>query len=246
MVQIEFKGSCRESGLVPARHLENMKKLRVATPLPTAYPQRLPLRLLATPRAPKMGRADASTSIAGARIRMLREAAHISGGSLAKSSGLSRSMLSRIERGLVRTPVETLERLAKGVGASLSHLFAEPPSRRALCHVPVGKGLRIQDFREQTCRLDKELLGYLSIGRLSIEPYLLRLPPAARECAPSESKGLKLLYLLAGNAICKCGAKSVDLRAGDTLLFDARIAHDIESVEDSSATCLCVVFSPRS
>lgn len=60
----------------------------------------------------------------GARIRRLRGAATLD--ALAAASGVSRAMLSRIERGESSATAQLLNRLAGGLGVTLSALFAEP------------------------------------------------------------------------------------------------------------------------
>jgi transcriptional regulator with XRE-family HTH domain len=51
-------------------------------------------------------------------------------------------MLSRIERGLVCPSVETLDRIADGLGVPGSRFFGDQPSRTDFSHVPAGKGMQ--------------------------------------------------------------------------------------------------------
>jgi len=60
----------------------------------------------------------------GARIRALRGPATLD--ALARASGVSRAMLSRIERGESSATAQLLNRLAGGLGVTLSEIFAEP------------------------------------------------------------------------------------------------------------------------
>lgn len=72
-----------------------------------------------------------------ARVRALRAQAGLSLEALAEASGVSRSMISLVERGESSPTAVVLERLATGLGVSLATLFetpAAPPhpvSRRA-------------------------------------------------------------------------------------------------------------------
>ncbi|MBW8720090.1 MAG: helix-turn-helix transcriptional regulator, partial [Variovorax paradoxus] len=79
----------------------------------------------------------------GAQVRALRMAAEVSGGALAKTSGISASMLSRIERGLVSPSVETLEHLANGLGVPTSRFFGDQARRTDFCHVRAGHGVLV-------------------------------------------------------------------------------------------------------
>jgi transcriptional regulator with XRE-family HTH domain len=62
-------------------------------------------------------------------MHRLRVAAGVSAVELTKRSGVSRSMLSRIENGQVSPCVETLDRLANALDIPLSPRAREPPRR---------------------------------------------------------------------------------------------------------------------
>jgi transcriptional regulator with XRE-family HTH domain len=65
------------------------------------------------------------------QARQLRAARRLSLGALAQKSGVSRSMLSLIERGEASPTAVVLERLATGLGVPLARLFDAPRARRA-------------------------------------------------------------------------------------------------------------------
>ena len=70
---------------------------------------------------------------------------------LTQRSGVSRSMLSRIENGQVSPSIESLHRLADAPDIPISRLFAEQRCRTDFSHVPSGKGLRV-DRASARCR----------------------------------------------------------------------------------------------
>ncbi|MEP6722083.1 MAG: XRE family transcriptional regulator [Variovorax sp.] len=180
----------------------------------------------------------------GTQVRALRMAAGASGGELALSSGISRSMLSRIERGLVSPSVETLDRIASGLDVPLSRFFSDQPSRTDFCHVPAGRGIlvdrigAVRDYRY-------ELLGHLLSGNLFVEPYLVTLLPDARPYMTFQHPGLKFIYLLSGEVTYRYGAKVVQLATGDSLLFDATALHGIQAIGTQPVSYLSVVFTLR-
>ena len=61
----------------------------------------------------------------GATIKCLRLSKNISQESLALSAEVDRSYLGRVERGDNNAAVLTLHRIARGLGISLTELFAE-------------------------------------------------------------------------------------------------------------------------
>ena len=167
-----------------------------------------------------------------------------SAGQLALASDISASMLSRIERGLVSPSVETLERLAQGLHVPVSRFFGDQARRTDFCHVRARQGVvvdrigAVSDYRY-------ELLGHLLSGNLFVEPYLVTLLPGADPYVTFQHPGLKFLYLLSGEVNYRYGTKVVQLKAGDSLLFDAKALHGVESMEVEPVSYLSIVFTLR-
>lgn len=180
----------------------------------------------------------------GTQVRALRMAAEVSGGALAKISGISASMLSRIERGLVSPSVETLERLAQGLHVPVSRFFGDQARRTDFCHVRAGQGV-VVDRVGAVADYRYELLGHLLSGNLFVEPYLVTLLPGADPYVTFQHPGLKFLYFLSGEITYRYGAKSVAVGAGDSLLFEATALHGIEAIQSGPVSYLSVVFTLR-
>jgi transcriptional regulator with XRE-family HTH domain len=223
-----------------------VKKRPVASPFPTARKFRVP-EALSRPRGdvtpPRAPRSEAARQL-GEQVRALRIASGVSGGALARSSGVSRSMLSRIERGLVSPSVETLERLARGLDAPLSRLFSDQAQRRDLSFVPAGGGIMI-DRTGVVAGYRYELLGHLLSGNFFVEPYLVRLTPEAQPYTSFQHPGIKFLYLVSGRIRYRYGGKAMALQSGDSLLFDATALHGVEGIEEAPVSYLSVVFTMR-
>lgn len=219
---------------------------QAASPLPTSRPLRLPASVLRRPRTspvPQPPRSRSASRI-GNQVRALRVAAGASGGVLAQSSGISASMLSRIERGLVSPSVETLERIAQGLGVPVSRFFGDQPSRTDFSHVRAGKGILV-DRIGAVAGYRYELLGHQLSGNLFVEPYLVTLLPEAQPYVTFQHPGVKFLYLLTGRVSYRYGNKVVSLGAGDSLLFDATALHGIEAIDEVPVAYLSVVFTLR-
>ncbi|HPB76743.1 MAG TPA: helix-turn-helix transcriptional regulator [Chromatiaceae bacterium] len=67
---------------------------------------------------------ESSISI-GQRLVKARKAARLTQGELGARSGLSQRLVSNIECGHIKGSIETLTRLAKVLGVSVSHLAGE-------------------------------------------------------------------------------------------------------------------------
>lgn len=221
-----------------------MKTRPVPSPLPTARPLRLPPSLyLPTPKATPI--CSEAAALLGAQINRLRQAAGISCQQLTRRSGVSRSMISRIENGQIAPSLRTLHRLADGLGVPVSRFFAEQPCRTDFSHVPSGKGLRV-DRLGTVADYRYELLGHVLSGNLFVEPYLVMLEADAQPHVTFQHPGLKFLHLLSGDVTYRYGPRRVKLRVGDSLLFDASALHGIEDLGTKPVSYLSVVFTLRS
>ncbi|MDM0036715.1 XRE family transcriptional regulator [Variovorax sp. J22P271] len=182
--------------------------------------------------------------IVGTQVKRLRQVAGVTCVDLSKRSGVSRSMLSRIENGMVSPSVETLHRLADALDVPMSRLFAEHRYRNDFSHVPSGQGLRVERLGA-VANYRYELLGHVLSGNLFVEPYLVVLEADAQPHAAFQHSGLKFLYLLSGEVTYRYGPRRVKLRVGDSLLFDATTLHGIEELGTQPVSYLSVVFTFR-
>ena len=73
----------------------------------------------------------------------------------------------------------------------------------------------------------------------------MTLLPEAGPYVTFQHPGLKFLHFLSGAATYRYGAKSVEVGAGDTLLFDATALHGIEAIHSGPVSYLSVVFTLR-
>jgi len=214
-----------------------------ASPFPTAEKLRLPASL-SRPRARVAPAKSEPLSRLGEQIKALRIAAGKTGGELAAQCGVSSSLLSRVERGLVSPSVETLERLAQGLHVPTSRFFSDQARRTDFCHVHAGRG-PVVDRIGAVADYRYELLGHLLSGNLFVEPYLVTLLPDADPYVTFQHPGLKFLYFLSGEVTYRYGAKTVAVKAGDSLLFDATALHGIELIQVQPVSYLSVVFTLR-
>jgi transcriptional regulator with XRE-family HTH domain len=161
---------------------------------------------------------DLNQRIAG-RVRELRTAQGLSLDTLATKSGVSRSMISLIERGETSPTAVVLEKLAGGLGVMLAALFDTPA---AAAEAPSGP----------IARRDDQLLwrdpasGYL---RRNVSPpgvpqpmqiVEVRFPPGGRVAFETGGRDMRVhqqVWLLEGAIDVTVGAECHRLRVGDCL-----------------------------
>ena len=153
------------------------------------------------------------------RVRKLRAVEGLSLEALASKSGVSRSMISLIERGESSPTAVVLEKLAAGLGVMLASLFDAPAETAP---VPLGPVARRDDQPEW----QDPASGYL---RRNVSPpgvpqpmqiVDVHFPPGARvafETGPRDLRVHQQVWVLEGAIDVTLGAERHRLREGDCL-----------------------------
>lgn len=214
---------------------------QTASPFPTGKKVRVPKAGAKVVAEPKRSTTAAKV---GVQIRAQRAAVDMSAGALATRAGISRSMMSRIERGLVSPSIEVLDKIATVLDVPISRFFADQVRRLDLSHVPAGKGLKIERV-DAVQGYHYELLGHLLSGNLFVEPYLITLSEDAKPYPTFQHPGVKFIYMLSGRVKYRYGSRTMEVKAGDSLLFDARALHGAEVLRERPISYLSLVFTLR-
>ena len=153
-----------------------------------------------------------------ARIRREREARGWSVAAFAETSGVSRAMISKVERAEASPTASLLGRLSGALGFTVSTLLS-----RAEADGPGGHLARVAD---QGVWTDPET-GYtrraLSPPSADPELVLVELPPVAEVPYPAASYAFlrgQCVWVLSGRLIVRQGGEETPLRTGDALAFD--------------------------
>lgn len=150
------------------------------------------------------------------RLRTLRADRALTLEELAARSGVSRSMISLIERGESSPTAAVLDRLATGLGLSLAALFAESERPDA---APVARRADQPVWRDPATGYQRRHLSPLGFPT-PIELVEVEFPPGARVAYESAPRGLGIsqqIWLLAGEMELTVGEVLHRLSAGDCL-----------------------------
>ena len=155
---------------------------------------------------------DLSTAIA-TTLQAARQARGLSGGALADRSGVSRAMISKIERGETQPTAALLARLAAALGMTLSELVAQAEQGQK----------RLARRQDQPTWADPDT-GYV---RRAVSPTAggplelveVELPAGAEVAFPAEAYVLThhQIWVLAGRLTFREGEVEHDLGTGDCL-----------------------------
>ena len=181
----------------------------------------------------------------GKEIRSLRLGLKMPANKLASGAGMSKGMLSKIERGTATPSFSTLMSLSTVLKVPVARLFAGHVKREDFSLVRAGKGIEVQR-RGPTVGFHYELLGHLLSGEPQIEPYLVTISDAATAGPGFQHSGIEFMYILKGAMRYRYADTIVELYPGDTLVFDANAIHGHERLIESPVKFISIVISHRS
>lgn len=157
---------------------------------------------------------------------------------LAGRSGVSRAMISKIERGEATPTTSVLGKLAEALDLSITQLVGGT-ARSGPVMIPAA---RQPVFQEAETGFVRRSLSPLYRGR-GIDLALNTLPPGGRTGPfPSHRPGVEEhLYVQSGSVRIHVGEESWDMQAGDYLFYPADRDHVFENTGDTDAVFLIVI-----
>jgi transcriptional regulator with XRE-family HTH domain len=199
-----------------------------------------------------MARADAIGQLLGLKLRNEREAHGTSVRSLARTLGVSPSLVSQIERGLVMPSVGTLYGMCSELGLTLDYLF-DQSAQSATVRAKTRSG------RPRVAAVDRgqgrkrihlangvhwELLTPQSNDRA--EFWRVEYEVGAASCpedALVRHGGSEHGYVLSGRLGVRIGSETFELRAGDSVSFNSENPHRLWTIGKKPALAIWVVLN---
>jgi len=179
----------------------------------------------------------------GRTVRALRQGIDVTLADLARSTGLSVGMVSKIENGQTSPSLSTLKALAQALNVPISMFFQGFEERRDCSFVPAGQGVRI-DRRGTKAGHVYELLGHSLRSATKIEPFLITIDEGGEPHATFQHPGHEFIYILSGRLIYRHGESRYEMGPGDALFFDALAPHGPEALPDLPARYLSIIVTP--
>jgi DNA-binding Xre family transcriptional regulator/quercetin dioxygenase-like cupin family protein len=158
------------------------------------------------------------------RVRELRLAKGISLAELARLTGMSKAMLSKIENAQTSCSLSSLARLAEALAVPVTALFRGLDAEREAVHTPAGHGAQIARRGSNVGHL-YQLLGALRGEHKRLEPLLVTLTEASEVFPLFQHAGTELLYMLDGVMVYGHGQARYEMHPGDSLVFDGEGPH---------------------
>lgn len=175
----------------------------------------------------------------GPRLRALRGRRGLTLDALAERTGVSKAMLSKIERGATNPTVNIAARVARGLGVSLAEL-AGVEERRSALKVPASRRLAFDDPETGVTR---HIFPALAGGAL--EFLHLTLPPGSStgDLPPHRTGSETYIVVDRGQLQAHVGDEHFVLQEEDVLYFGGDVAHRFTNTGTSE--CHCFVISTR-
>ena len=174
------------------------------------------------------------------RLRKARKSKGLSLEAMAKLSGVSRSMLSQIERGESSPTVATLWSLTRALQVDFAGLLDDETADSTIKDVMRANRTPTIDSQGEGCRI-RILSPPDQAGELEVYEILL----AANGALVSEPHSIgcrELLTVTQGSMTVTAGDEDVKLTAGDTVRYAADCTHAIRAV-GAPAKAMLIVYN---
>lgn len=156
----------------------------------------------------------------------------------AERSGISKSMLSQIERDRTNPTVATVWRIANALDVGIDSILAPVTRADAAAIIP---GHRTPAFASADGRMHWRILGPVELAS-RFEWYELRAEPRSRTLSePHEAGAVEHLTALTGTLTVTSGEDTFTVTEGSTARYRADVRHAIANEADRPAVALVVV-----
>ena len=182
--------------------------------------------------------------LVGLAVKAERSQSGMTLAELSSKSGVSTPMISKIERGQVSASLSTLNALANAVGVPIINFFAGTVELGEVSLVRAGEGISVRRAGSTYGHSYKQL-GRVETSTLVFESYLITLDAPVSGTPIFQHTGVELMHFLHGELTYRVGDDTFDLRAGDTLSFEANVPHGPVRMDSAGASFLTVIAKPK-
>jgi transcriptional regulator with XRE-family HTH domain len=184
------------------------------------------------------------TQAIGAQIRAYRTQLQMTIADVARQTGLSTGMLSKIERGVTSPSLATLSAIAQALNVPVTAFFRKYEEQRDCTFVRDGDGLVIERHGSRAGH-EYRLLGHNISSDVMVDPYLVVLSDESEVFPIFQHSGVELIYVLEGEMVYRHANRTYHLTPGDSLFFDGDAPHGPEELISLPIKMLSVISKQR-
>lgn len=170
-------------------------------------------------------------------LRTHRRRAGLTLESLAASTGLTKSYLSKIERGLSTPSIAVALKIAEVLGTDVEQLFSNQSDASALV---VDRARERNAAGESTSSAVYEPIAARMIKK-TMQPFAVR-PTTESDATFMDHPGEEFIYVQAGTVEVTVPDQVIALEQGDSVYFDSSTPHRVRSTSPERAVLLVVVY----
>jgi len=175
----------------------------------------------------------------GDRIRFYRKSKKMSGQELARRAGVSRSLISQVEKDSANPSIETLRRIAIALEIPIALLFEETsPPNGNLVHKNSRKILKVPESNLVYELLTPDLNRKIELIWIEIEPGKQIEPVAFAH------EGEECSIVIEGQYNLWIGDKEYVMNEGDSISFDSSIPHKLANLGSQKAVLVTAITPP--
>jgi transcriptional regulator with XRE-family HTH domain len=179
--------------------------------------------------------------VIGVLLKRYREKTRKNQGEVAIKAGISISMLSQIERGVVSPSIDTLVGVCGALGLDMTDLF-----RRITPDSPVRLQRAGQRLGTQRNGVHFEQLAASGHANFPAELLLLEVRPGKRVgLSTSGHEGIEMGYVLEGSAALTVEGAEYRLGEGDSVSFNANLPHSLVNVGKKTFRAVWTALPPH-
>lgn len=204
------------------------------------------------PRGEEVGEGPDTEAVElGQKIRDLRGEVGLSVNALAEKVGVSRSLISQIERGIASPSLTTLRKIAGALGVPVAALFLGSDEASSGESDRFGRRLVVRAEERKRLYIQRADVSYKlltpDVDR-KIEFIFAEIDPGAS--VPAE-EGIHAAHPGEENVLCLKGSvtfiiagEEFRLGEGDSISFDCSVPHRMENRGEARAELVCAVTPP--
>lgn len=172
-------------------------------------------------------------------LKKLRTARNMTLGQLSKVSGISKAMLSDIEKGGSNPTINTLWKIANGLNAPYTRLLEGVELESEL--------VRREDAAIQIGETEhyRVYCYFPTSPTRNFELFYCELDPHSTNATIGHSDGEReYIYVIEGELTLQTSAGNHTIRAGDAFTFDSSVGHAYVNNQDSLLKLIMINFYP--
>lgn len=177
----------------------------------------------------------------GQILKVYREKTGRNQGDIAPKAGISVSMLSQIERGIVAPSIETLMTVCAALDIDPSELF-----KKIATTAPVRIHHKGERLRNELSGVRYEQLMTSLHPTYQAEMFLIEVAPGkSTTFSGGGHEGAEMGYVVAGSAVLTAGTGTYPLREGDSIYFNAQLPHQLSNTGNEPFKAVWSISPPH-